>query len=358
MSDETSASEGGAETSVVTLGADAPASFDSPQAAVDALLAARNEPAESADDATADNESPDEGDAAPPEEATGETQEDNPAEKSPLDLPRSWTKEQSEHWTKLDRATQEYLLEHDKKVSDGVRRSQNEAAEARKAAEAVQKAAEEARQKYESQLPALMQALQDAKSGEFSDIKSVEDVAKLASEDPFRFQQWQVHQMRLQAVDAQLKEADSRKSQEEASKWAEYVQKENNLAHERIPELADKEKGPALAKRAADRLSDLGFSQDELNKLASGKEKISLYDHRLQQLIFSDLKLQDIQSAPKAVVKPNLPPVQRPGVAQPAGAARAASLQTLSEKLSSSGNEKDAFELLLARRAASNRRAS
>jgi hypothetical protein len=362
MSDEQTAMSGEEATpaaTVVTLGADAPESFDSAESAVASLTAARDKTqpsAESAEEATAENELSDEDNAAPQDEATGETQEIDPAERPPLDLPRSWTKDRAEHWAKLDPDTQAFLLEQDSKASAEVRRSQNEAADERKAAKAEREAAEQVRQQYEAQLPALMQSLQDAQQSAFADIRTVDDVTKLANEDPFRYLQWQAHQTKLQAVNAELERARGQQTQKQQTEWAEHVQKENELAAELIPDLADKVKGPALTQRAADRLTELGFKPEELNALANGKEKLSIYDHRIQQLIHSDLKLQDIQKAPKAVAAKPLPPVQRPGVARAPGADKSANIQALTDKLSSSGSEKDALELLMARRAT--RRAS
>src|ERR1700749_2126509 len=75
--------------------------------------------------ATPEQESPpQEADAAPDEkQATGETEsEQAPDENPPLPLPRSWTKEQTEHWNALPRETQEYLREQDSKASAEVRR--------------------------------------------------------------------------------------------------------------------------------------------------------------------------------------------------------------------------------------------
>jgi hypothetical protein len=365
MSDEQTAA-GGEDTTpaatVITLNADAPESFDSAESAVASLTAAREktqpsaERAEADKPATAENELSDEDNAAPQDEATGEDEEDDPAKTPPLDLPRSWTKDRAEHWAKLDPDTQEFLLEQDRKASETIRRSQNEIADERKAAKVEREAAEKARQQYETQLPALMQSLQDAQQSAFADIRTVDDVTKLANEDPFRYLQWQAHQTKLQAVNAELERARGQQTQKQQTEWAEHVQKENELAAELIPELADKVKGPALTQRAADRLTELGFKSEELNALASGKEKLSIYDHRIQQLIHSDLKLQDIQKAPKAVAAKPLPPVQRPGVARAPGADKAANIQALTDKLSSSGSEKDALELLMARRAT--RRAS
>ncbi|MHC2867976.1 hypothetical protein ACVIYH_009109 [Bradyrhizobium diazoefficiens] len=363
MSDEQAAA-GGEDTTpaatVIALDASAPESFDSAERAVASLVAAREKvgiPAESADDATAEDELSDEDNAAPPEEATGEDKEADPAEKPPLELPRSWTKDRAEIWAKLDPATQEILLEQDRKASIDVRNRQNELAEERKAVQAERAAAEKARQQYESQLPALMRELESVNQQAFSDIKSMNDVVKLQAEDPFRFQAWQVHQMRLQATKAETDRVTKENEAAQQSKWVEHVQAENAKAVEFIPELADKDKAERLTLRVArELLPDLGFKDSELAALANGKEKLSIYDHRIQRLFADSLKLRDIQNAPKAVVKPDLPPVQRPGVARAPGSDKAALVQSLTDKLSSSGSERDALELLIAKRAS--RRAS
>jgi hypothetical protein len=362
MSDEQTASSGEDTTpaaTVIALDADAPASFDSAERAVASLVSAREKagiPVESADDATAEDELSDEDNAAP-EKATGEDEAADPAEKPPLELPRSWTKDRAEIWAKLDPATQEILLEQDRKASIDVRNRQNELAEERKAVQAERTAVEKARQQYEAQLPALMRELESVNQASFSDIKSMEDVVKLQSEDPFRFQAWQVHQMRLQATKAENDRVVSEKTAAEQSNWAKHVQEENAKAAELIPDLADKAKGEALTRRVAtELLPDLGFTESELNALASGKDKLSIYDHRLQRLLADSIQLRDIKNAPKAVVKADLPPVQKPGVARAPGSDKAAALQSLTDKLTNSGSEKDALELLIAKRSA--RRAS
>jgi hypothetical protein len=169
--------------------------------------------------------------------------------------------------------TQDILLEQDRKAVREVRRVQNEAADERKAIKAEREAAEKARQQYEAQLPALMQELQNAQQNAFSDIRTVDDVTKLANEDPFRYLQWQAHQTKLQAVNAENERAKGQQAQKQQSEWAEHVNKENALAAELIPDLADKDKGPALMKRAAERLSELGFKNGRTERSRSRQAK-------------------------------------------------------------------------------------
>lgn len=351
-----------------------------PAAAVAAPEPTADEPAaEGADDqATAANELSVEGDAAPGEsQATGETESDvDPSEKAPLPLPRSWTKEQAEHWNALPRATQEYLADRDSKTSAEVRRVQNEAAEKSKALAAKETAAEEVRTQYESKIKSVVEVLEKEQLREFPDIRSQADLDKLSSEftrltaeaaalwetDPLaagqrqaqagqiqaKFSAWNIHQSKLVAATNELKAADERKSQATKESWAKHVQDENKLAAEKIPELADKVKGPALRARAVESLVALGFTNEELTKHASGEERISIHDHRLQQLISSHVRLAEILAAKKAVAAKPVPPVQRPGTPAPRGSAQSEQLKALTNKLNNSGSLKDAVALRLA----------
>lgn len=365
MSDEANAPVGG-ESAPAPVVVNTPApdvTFNSPTGAAKMLAELRwkrskEQPAESAPEpATAEPQLSGEDNAAPPQEAPGETVEAEPAEVPPIEPPRSWTKEAKERWQTLPRETQEYLASREQERDREVRRSQNEAAEKSKAIEAERLKAEEARKEYEAKLPALMQALHDASP--FADIKSMADVEKMQAEDPFRFQQFQVYQWKMQGAQAELQQAEQRKATEAQTQWAKHVQEEDAKAAELIPELADKDKGEKLRNRVVKELfPDLGFNEGELADLASGKQKLSIYDHRVQRLLADSLKLRDIQNAPKAVVKPNLPPVQQPGTSKPAGSAQSEAIKALTQKLEQTGSLRDAQALRAAQLAAAKRRAS
>ena len=98
----------------------------------------------------------------------------------------------------------------------------------------------------------------------------MDDVQRLAAEDPFWYLQWPAHQTKLQAANAELEPSRGEQSKVEQSRWAEHVQRENGLAVEFILELADKVKGPVLTTRVAQELlPELGFKPDELAQLAA-----------------------------------------------------------------------------------------
>lgn len=358
MSDEASAAPVGDSAPALDTIAPAATSQESISAsdAARILATSRRPKAESAEPATADPELAPEADAAPVTDP-GETDDQGaePESLPPIEPPRSWTKAERERFNSLPRETQEYLHSREAERERDFRRSQNEVAESRKAAQAEREQAEQVRKQYESQLPSLMQELQKSQQSSFADVRTVDDVEKMAAEDPFRYLQWQAHQTKLQAVNAELTKAQEEQSRSQRSQWAEHVQKENELAAEYIPELADKTKASELTSRAAERLSELGFKPDELAKLASGDEKLSIYDHRIQRLIFSDLKLSDIQKAKAVAVAKPVPTVQRPGVAPARSAASDATIQALKSRLEQTGRPEDAMKLLVAQRAATRR---
>lgn len=309
--------------------------------------------AERAEPATAEHESPVEGDADPVTDP-GEDEGAEPAEPA-IDRPKSWSKDEDAEWQSLPRNMQQKIVARELERDNGTTRSQQEAANARKAAEAERTSAEQARQLFESKTKAALDVLEREQLRDFPDIRTLDDVAKMAMEDPFRKIQWDVHQQRMQqaAYDAQL--ADQRKAQEHQTNWAKFVQTESSAFAESVPEY--KAKKADYDTKAAAILREIGFTDDELNKLASGEEKIPLFDRRIQRLLFDRIKLSEIQSAPKAVVKPGLPLVQRPGTSKPAGSTVSAEIQTLTRQLNETGDIRTATRLYeLEQRAA--RRAS
>jgi hypothetical protein len=265
-------------------------------------------------------ESGDEPDAAPPQEAPGETQEADPPEQAPIEPPRSWTKEAKDRWQSLPRETQEYLATREQERDREIRRSQNEAAEKLKGASAKEQQLEQARQQYEAALPALLQQLHQAQMGEFADVKTHADLERMASEDPVRYLRWDAAQKKVAAVSQELRAAQERQTQEQHGKFAEFAKREDDAFLEKAPEFADKDKAAKLQGAAIETLRDLGFSEDELGRLWNGQDRLSLRDHRVQLLIRDGVKYRENKEAAAKVVAKTLPPVQRPGAAQPKGA--------------------------------------
>lgn len=288
-------------------------------------------------------------DADQPEADPGEATKSDEPEAPAIDPPRSWTKEAKERWAALPRETQEYLAQREEERDRGLNRSQTELAEQRKAVQAERDAAVKAKSEYEGKLPALMQALHEVNNHQFADIRSQADLDKLSVEDPFRWIQFQTHQQRMHAVQDELNKAQHQKATEDRTNWATHVQTESAKFEESVP-AAEKAALAKMRNEAPAFLQERGFTQNELNDLASGKSKLSIYDHRIQSLIHDGMKLAEIQKAPIRAVPKTLPPVQKPGVAQQRGAAAAQSIQSLNQRLNESGSIDDALALLRAQR--------
>jgi hypothetical protein len=79
------------------------------------------------------------------------------------------------------------------------------------------------------------------------------------------------------------------------ARWAEYLERERALAIKSIPELGDRRKAAGLQERAAARLREIGFTQDELNAMSLGAA-IPLQDHRIQRLVFDSVRFTDTEA--------------------------------------------------------------
>jgi hypothetical protein len=304
--------------------------------------------------APATQSAPQEQDPAPPQEATGEeaTATIDPAVEQPLDLPRSWAKDRAESWAKLDRDTQQYLLDHDSKASTEVRRTQNETAEQRKALDAERQQLEQVRTQYEQALPLFLQSLQEQQQGQFADIKTMADVEHMARDDWPRYALWDAHQKKVAAVNAELQASQQRRQQEYQSQWSKFAQEQDAKFAESVPEIKDPAKATKLANSGRDLLNDLGFTQSELDKLWSGENSVSLRDARIQRLVVDAIRYREAKAAvPKAAAK-TVPHVQRPG--SPALHARDTdtAIAARDKAFNNKPDWRNAAELLIAQRAA------
>jgi len=297
--------------------------------------------------------------AAPQDEAPGETEakaaEPEP-EVPPIEPPRSWTKEQKERWASLPRETQEYVAQRETEREREIRRGQNEAAESKKSLETEKAAVAKARQEYEAALPLLLQSLQTVSAGEFADIKTVEDVQKLANEDWPKYIRWDAHQKRLAAVQQEIRAGQERQTAEYRKQWSDFAEAQDAEFIKQAPEFADKAKAAKLRDAAIEVLQDRGFTERELAELYNGEKTLSLRDHRIQLLILDGVKYRESQNAIAAAAKKAkvaaVPPVVRPGVAGSHASSDETRIKTLADRLDTTGSAKDAAALLRARRAA------
>jgi hypothetical protein len=321
-----------------------------PEQAQDARPADQAEaapPADQSAEASADAASPTQSETPGPTESA-----EPPAAQAPIEPPRSWTKEARERFSSLPRETQEYLAAREQDRDRELRRGQNEAAEQRKAMEAERQKAEQARQQYEQALPSVLATLQQNHAGDFSDIKTIVDLERLAREDWPRYVLFDAQQKRIASAERELHSAKERQDQERALRFAEFAKREHALMLEKIPEMADPAQGPKLQAAAIGMMHELGFSDQELADMVNGRRDLSAHDHRLHLIIRDGVRFREAQKAARQASTKPVPPVQRPGVAQPRGAAQDAVVQNLTKRLDQTGNLKDAARLLAERRKA------
>ncbi len=307
-----------------------------PSDAARLLASRRNKPEQAAapEAAPPAQELAPEANAAPAiEQPSSEAQVAEPAEVPLIEPPRSWTQAEKERFQSLPRETQEYLHTREQERDREIRRSQNEAAEVRKAAEAERKQAEEIRKQYEAKLPALVETMR--RQSEFADIRSLDDVRKLQAEDPFRFQAWQVFQMDAQAAEAERKQAEERQQNEKANARRAYVQEQDAKLHDLVPEMKDPAKATEIRTKAVKMLvDDYGFSESDLGAIMQTEDGFRLLsDARWQKLIADGMKYHDSLKAKATIAAKPLPPVQRPGVSAPAQNSNTGRIQALTKQL-------------------------
>ena len=292
--------------------------------------------------------------ASPDEPAAAveaEAQPDQAEELPPIEPPRSWSNEEKERFASLPRETQEYLTQRETERDTALRRGQNETAEQRKAIEAERQQLEQTRQQYEQALPTLLATLQQAQSGDFSDIKTMQDVERLAREDWPRYALWDAHQKKISAVQQEMQASQQRQQQQYQTEWAKWATDEDNKFLDAAPEMANKETAAKVTKQATDLLTTLGFSESDIGNLWSGRNNVSLRDHRVQLLIRDAMRYREAKAAvPKAAAPKPVAKVQRPGTPAERATERDTQLTGLDKTLEDSGSIKDGLALLVARR--------
>jgi hypothetical protein len=289
------------------------------------------------------------------EQVTAETESQAEPELPAIEPPRSWKAEEKERFLSLPRDTQAYLAERELERDRALNRSQNEAAEKLKGLTAKEQAVEQARAQYEAALPQLLQTLQSSQAGEFSDIRTIADVEKLAREDWPRYLQWDVAQKKIAAVAQEMQASQWRQGQERVAKFSEFAKREDDLFAEKVLDMADQAKASKLQAAAVSVLKDVGFAEAELAASWNGEKDISLRDHRMQLLIRDATLWREAQTKAKAAVVKPVPPVQRPGVAQAKNAGAQAEIQNLTKQLETARGPnatRIAAQLIAARRAA------
>ena len=213
------------------------------------------------------------------------------------------------------------------------RRKTAEVAEQRRQVEAVAQQVQQQRQFAATQLDVFLGALHKELLGSQPD-------PKLIDEDPQEFmRQQQAYNARAQQFQQamQYRQAlSAQEAQEQQRAQAEFVQQENKLLLEKMPELRDDTKRTAAFSEVAKFLQSQGYTPDELNALT---------DHRAFLVAMKAAKYDALQSAKDKQARPPVPKPVRPGAAgsNPPNSAK----QKAHERLRRNPNDMDALAALV-----------
>lgn len=200
------------------------------------------------DDAGGDDGAPDAGEDPdqPSAEDEGDGQEPADEDQPPIKPPLSWSKEHKEHWAKLPRATQEYLHSREQQRDAEVRRSQNEAAEARKSIEADKAAFVQERQRYAEQLRAFVPLIENLDPVLAEGQRT--DWVKASQEDPAGTQaRWHQYQQRREYFANAVRQRDAIESQ----MMQEHLATEGRKLVEAVTDWHDPDERKAVEKAKA-----------------------------------------------------------------------------------------------------------
>jgi hypothetical protein len=280
-----------------------------------------------------------EGADAGPEAVPSETEQDDPVEElPPIDPPRSWSKEDKELFNSLPRETQERVAERERSRESDFLKRQHESTERTRALEAKEKAADEARTQYEQAAQNALHVLQQQQASEFADIKTQADVQKLATEDPFRFVQWQARQQLISHQISEVQNLQTQREQERSQKFQSWSKEQDSAFEKMFPEFTDKEKAPALRSQVASYLTEqVGVPEEHLSRLWNTD---MFRDAMWQRVIYDASRFHSAQQKAKSAVQAPKPQVQRPGTAPPKGQIFQESIDAARERLKGAKGER------------------
>lgn len=258
----------------------------------------------SGEEAESDGEPEQEAESEDPDSDQEEEEDGEPEEA--IAPPPSWSAADKETFKELPVAAQRAIAQREAARERFVNEKAQEAAQARKDAEAARQAVEQDRQGKLGQLDSALTALATELQGEFASVNWQE----LAATDPAEYVAKKAKydaKMETFQKAQQTRQQEAQKAQEQQrTQFAQFVQEQSQKLLEAIPEWAD----PEVAKvgkaelRAAAR--EYGFSDDELQNLYDHRTVLALKD----AAAYRKLQRSKAKVEKKVVAKPK---VQKPG---------------------------------------------
>ena len=290
----------------------------------------------------------------PPENAgpgadqpTGETQEQaEPAQEPPIEPPASWDDEAKARFGKLPREDQEYLAQRERDRDLALRRGQDETAKERKAIEAQRAEAVQQAQQYVQHFQMAAQALHQQLLGDFPDIKTPADLAKLAAEDPARYLVYDARQKQVQDAYQQVAQHNQVAQRQQQAKLNEWIESEARKLADLVPEWKDGERASREIREVREHAIKVGLPPDQANQPWSAAAAVMARESMLYR--------RGLQAVTKAKLE-NLPKVVRPGTAAAPGEAERTRAEAARKAHSKNGSVDSAADALRALRRAPNR---
>lgn len=160
-----------------------------------------------------------------------------------------------------------------------------------------------------AQLNQLVPQLQGQLAAMFPDIKSFDDLARVANEDPARAVAYQVQAGRVQ-------EAARAQAALAAQSRADWERAEAQKLEKLLPEIADPQKGPELKAKLAKFAKEQNYTDHQIAQFSSNDVKL-LHDAMLhrdsvaQRVTAEKAKAEELKAAKAKAAA--APPVQKPG---------------------------------------------
>lgn len=289
------------------------------------------------------------GEDAGPETVPSENVDADPADAPSIEPPRSWSKEDKELFNSLPPETQQRVAERERSRESDFLRRQTEATEKSKALEAKEQAAEQARQQYESAAQNALRTLNAQVANEFADIKTHDDVIKLANEDPFRAIQYRARMDQLASLHQEVQVNKQKKAQDEDARFKAWSKEQDDKFSKQFPEFNDPEKGPKVRTAVTSYLKEIGVPEETLPRLWSNP---LFRDAMFQRVIYEASRFHAAKQDAKSAVQAPKPQVQRPGTVSTKAERSAVDIGALEKKLDNATSTRSQIAAAAALRAA------
>lgn len=292
--------------------------------------------ADDVDDEPLDNSDDDDDDAG---EAEGEpsAEDDEPdveAATPPIDPPVSWDAEAKEVFAKLPPEAQRIVADRESQRDKAIQVKATEAAQHRKAAEAVTEQYTQLHRQFAEQLDTYAKAFEP----EEPDYSLITTDPQAFAQQMAEYKQMLAQRDTLAQQSAQARQhAETVEHQQAAQKQAA----EEAYLAEAIPGWADVGKRTELLGHVVETARELGYT-DELIRQAQSTDILAV--HRASEWKAKADRWDALQKSKMETVRTakTLPKVSTPGTAQPKGSARALGLQDSMGRLRKSGSVDDA----------------